>query len=395
MIAKLLVDDLKQQYELIVKNRRHLHQNPELSFKETKTARFITDQLKSYGIEVHEQVGGNGVVGYIRVENPTKTIAIRADFDALPIQDEKNVAYKSQIDGVSHACGHDGHTSALLGVAKVLQENRQYLKGNVKLIFQHAEEKPPGWAKAMVEAGVLDDVDYIFGAHLASDLPLGRLATRVGPTMGSVDAFTIKLFGKGGHGARPHQTKDSIVVGAQLITQLQQIVSRRVDPIEPAVLTIGRFESGNAFNIIADIAELEGTVRALNGNVRKQIEDEIRAILDGFKVSSYIDYELDYLNGYPVLVNHEKEAHLVQQLIEDAFGENAYEVRQQVLGAEDFAYYLQQKPGVYFYAGSHNNDEATKFPHHHPKFDFDERALLNIGTIFLQLVNHYVIQEEQ
>lgn len=394
MLSVALQNGLQQQFETIVKNRRFLHQHPELSFQEQNTSRFIAEQLKVYGLEVYENIGGYGVVAYIRALNPTKTICLRADFDALPIPDEKDVEYKSTVEGVSHACGHDGHTSALLGVAAVLQENKHLLSGDVKLLFQPAEEKPPGGAKAMVEAGVLDDVDYIFGAHLASDLSLGKYASRVGATKGSVDAFTIKIFGKGGHGAQPHQTKDSIVIGAQLITQLQQIVSRRIDPIDPAVVTVGSFHSGNAFNVIADTAEIEGTVRTLSAKARAQVETEIRAILDGLKVSSHIDYELNYLNGYPVLINHEAETLVVKSIVEQSFGSDAYETAQQSLTAEDFAYYLEKKPGAYFYVGSHNDSEATKYPHHHPKFDFDERALLNIGDLFLKIVSHYVVEEK-
>lgn len=385
---------LSTYYEGIVANRRFLHKHPELSFQETNTARFIAEQLRSYGINVQTNVGGNGVIALIEGQNPGITIGFRADFDALPIPDEKEVSYKSQNEGVSHACGHDGHTAALLGFAKFIQQNKHLLHGNVKLIFQHAEEKPPGGAKSIIEAGAIDDIAVIFGAHLASDLPVGKYATRVGPSMGSVDAFTIRLFGRGGHGAKPHETKDSIVIGAQLITQLQQIVSRRVDPTESAVVTIGRFEAGNAFNVIADSAILEGTVRTLNENVRNQIENEIRTILEGLKVSSYIDYEIDYLRGYPPLENHEKETLLVKSIIKKAFGEDAHVLRPVTLGAEDFAYYLQHKPGTFFYVGSHNDDEATRYPHHHPKFDIDERALLNIGEAFIQITKHYLIKEE-
>lgn len=348
MLNIALQNGLQQQYETIVQNRRFLHQHPELSFQEQNTSRFIAEQLKAYGLEVYENIGGYGVVAYIRALNPTKTICLRADFDALPIPDEKDVVYKSTVEGVSHACGHDGHTAALLGVAAVLQENKYLLTGDVKLLFQPAEEKPPGGAKAMVEDGVLDDVDYIFGAHLASDLPFGKYASRVGATKGSVDAFTIKIFGKGGHGAQPHQTKDSIVIGAQLITQLQQIVSRRINPIDPAVVTVGSFHSGNAFNVIADTAKIEGTVRTLSAKARAQVETEIRAILDGLKVSSHIDYELEYLNGYPVLINHEAETLAVKSIVERSFGSVAYETAEQSLTAEDFAYYLEKKPGAYF-----------------------------------------------
>jgi len=386
-------DTLQNQFQTIITHRRYLHQHPELSFQETNTAAFIAQQLTSYGIEVQTQVGGNGVIGFIQGGHSGPTIAFRADFDALPIADQKDVPYKSTVDGVCHACGHDGHTAALLGFAYVIQQNRDALHGNIKLIFQHAEEKPPGGAKSIIEAGVLDDVDFIYGAHVAPDLPVGKLATRVGPTMAAVDAFTIKLLGKGGHGASPHQTKDSIVIGAQLITQLQQIVSRRVNPIDPAVVTVGRFEAGNAFNVIADSAELEGTVRTLDENVRAQIKKEMIAILEGFKVSSYIDYKLDYLHGYPVLTNHEQEANLVKQLIIEQFGPDAHEVRPQTLGAEDFAYYLLEKPGAFFYAGSHDGTAATQFPYHHPKFDIDERALLNTAKTFIAIAKHYLIKE--
>lgn len=386
-------DTYKAQYNEVVAWRRHLHQHPELSFFETKTAAFIEEKLREFGLtDIRTNVGGNGIVATIHGANKGPTLAFRADFDALPIVDEKETAYTSTIKGVMHACGHDGHTANLLGLAYVLMQHREALHGNVVLIFQHAEEKPPGGAKPMIEAGALDGVDYVFGAHLASELPVGKIASRKGPTMASVDAFKIHLQGRGGHGARPHQTVDSIAVGSRLVTHLQQIVSRRINPVEPAVVTIGRFHAGHAFNIIADTAEIEGTVRAMSHDVRIQLEQEIRAILEGMKHADHIDYTLEFTHGYPVLINTEAETALVASLAAQTFSEDASITKDIALGADDFAYFLEQRPGSYFFVGSHNDDPATQYPHHHPRFDFDERALLQMGEMFLAIVGYYLVK---
>lgn len=375
-------------YDETVRWRRHLHQHPELSFQETKTAQFIIDKLHEFGIEhIRTNVGGNGIVAKICGKHPGITLAFRADFDALPIRDAKDASYKSKTNGVMHACGHDGHTANLLAIAKILQQARDVLHGNIVLIFQHGEEKPPGGAQTMVADGALDGVDYVFGAHVASDIPLGKIATRAGATMASVDKFIVELQGRGGHGGRPHQTVDCITIGSQFVTHIQQIVSRRINPIDPAVVTVGSFHAGNAFNIIADTAYIEGTVRTMSSTVREQIEHEFHAILDSLKVSDHIDYTLDYDNGYPVLVNHAKEAAVVQSLVD----ERDFVIKDITLGADDFAYFLEERPGAYFFVGSRTDDPATQFPHHHPRFDFDERALLYMGEMFLKLTKHYLL----
>lgn len=377
--------------EWIIGIRRDLHQYPELGYQEHRTSQVIRDHLHALRIPYRYPVAETGVVAQVGTGRPP-CVALRADMDALPIQDEKTVDYASQRPGVMHACGHDGHTASLLGVAKVLQENRHLLHGNVVLIHQHAEEKPPGGAKFMIEDGALDGVDYVFGAHLATELPIGTVASRKGAMMASVDHFKIKIFGSGGHGAKPHETLDSITVGSRLVTHLQQIVSRRVSPIEPAVVTVGKFHAGNAFNIIADTAEIEGTVRALNKEVREKIEQEIRALLEGMKIADHVDYELDYLHGYPVLVNHADEVELIERLVKENMPEVVYETKEPELGAEDFAYFLEHRPGAYFKVGARNDDPATHFPHHHPKFNFDEKALLIIGQVFLGIVEHYLME---
>lgn len=379
------IQALEDNEQEIIADRRYLHQHPELSFEEHRTAAFIAERLRSYGIEVRTKVGGNGVLGYLQGGKPGPTLAFRADFDALPIQDEKEVPYKSTVPGVMHACGHDAHTATLLGVAGVLSRHREELEGKIVFLFQHAEEKPPGGAKAMIEDGCLDGVDAVYGIHVSSEIPYGRVGLREGPAMAAVDAFKIAILGKGGHGARPHDTVDTIVIGGQLIGSLQQIVSRRVNPLQPAVVTVGVFQAGTAFNIIAGHAKIEGTVRTFDPQVRRQIEEEIRLLVGGVCESAHAAYEIDYLNGYPPLVNPSLEAGHARKLVGELFGPEAWIDLPQVMGAEDFAYYLASKPGAYLHVGARNEEESTQYPHHHPRFDIDERALLNAGKVFLSL----------
>lgn len=266
-----LFNRLANYQDEMVEIRRHLHQNPELSFEEVETPAFIADYHEKLGLEVRTGVGGRGVVATLRGGKPGKTVALRADFDALPIHEENDSPYKSNVPGVMHACGHDGHTATLLVLAKVLNEMKDELEGNVVFIHQHAEELAPGGAIVMIEDGCLDGVDVIYGTHLWATMPTGTIGYRTGPVMAAADSFTIKVQGKGGHGAQPHKTKDSIVIGAQLISNLQQIVSRRVNPLDAAVVSVGAFEAKNAFNVIADSAKLTGTVRTFKEEVRVAI----------------------------------------------------------------------------------------------------------------------------
>ncbi|GIO19924.1 putative amidohydrolase YhaA [Oceanobacillus oncorhynchi subsp. incaldanensis] len=375
-----------------VKNwRRYMHQHPELSFKEEKTAKYIEEKLKSFGLDVQKNIGGHGLISVLEGTQPGKKIALRADFDALPIEDEKETAYKSTNPGVMHACGHDGHTAALLGVAKVVSRYKENLKGSIVFVFQPAEETPPGGAKFMIEEGILDDVDYVFGAHLASDIPIGKVGVGAGYQMAAVDKFAIDIKGHGGHGARPHDTTDSLVIGTSIVEALQKIVSRQIDPLKSAVVTIGVFQAGNAFNVIPDTARIEGTVRSFDPEVRDKVETEIRSILDGITSAFHAAYELDYLRGYPALFNHLEETDLARDLFKKAFEhENVVEFSP-AMGAEDFSYFLEAKPGTYFRVGSRNEDVATHYPHHHPRFDIDERALVNTEKAFAAIINHYLL----
>ncbi len=392
-IQQQWIDRLEGEYEQIVQWRRHMHANPELSFVETNTARFIADTLKSFGYDVRTGVGGNGILADLTGALPGPTIAFRADFDALPIDEENDVPYKSQTPGVMHACGHDGHTSTLLGVAKVLADRQGELRGSLRFIFQHAEEKLPGGAISMIEAGALDGVDEVYGAHLASYMPLGKLSVSSGPSMAAVDSFVITVQGKGGHGAKPHQTVDAIVVGSQLVTSLQHIVARHINPLHPAVVTVGVFQAGSAFNVIADKAKIEGTVRSFDPDVRKQLERDIRDMVHGITLAEHATYTLDYVNGYPALVNPPEQAEQVRDLFVRRFGEQSLFGVDASMGAEDFAYYLQHRPGHFFNVGSQNDSEDTAFPHHHPRFDIDERALLIAAQAFLAIAADKLLGE--
>ncbi|WP_297989664.1 M20 family metallopeptidase [Anoxybacillus sp.] len=372
----LLFAKLHEYYEDMVAIRRHLHQHPELSFQEYKTAAYIADYYKQLGIPVRTNVGGNGVVATIAGKKGGKTVALRADFDALPIQDEKDVPYRSTVPGVMHACGHDGHTATLLVLAKALHELRDHWSGTIVCIHQHAEEYAPGGAKAMIEAGCLEGVDAIFGTHLWATEPTGVIQYRTGPIMAAADRFQIVVKGSGGHGAEPHKTKDAIVTAAQLVLHLQQIVSRRVDPLEPAVVSIGSFVSDNAFNVIADRATLVGTVRTLSEQVRTDIEREIEQIVKGTCIANHCTYEYSYTRGYPPVINHEEETAFfvsIAREVEDVT--HVVEIAPH-MGGEDFAYYLQHVKGTFFFTGAKAKTTTNAYPHHHPKFDFDERAML-------------------
>jgi amidohydrolase len=375
-ILKRLFAELEALYPEMISIRRYLHQYPELSFKEEKTPVFIADYHRQLDHEVREGVGGRGVVAVLRGSNTGRTVALRADFDALPITEEADVPYKSRVPGVMHACGHDGHTASLLGLAKAMHRLREELSGTIIFIHQHAEEIVPGGAKAMIEDGCLDGVDYIFGTHLWATEPLGRIQVRPGNIMAASDKFEIEIIGKGGHGGYPHETIDPIVLASEIVVLLQHIVSRRVNPLEPAVLSVGSFHGGESFNVIADTVTLGGTVRAYNDTIRKHIEEEMKRILEGVCRSSGASYRLRYEQGYPALVNHPDEAVRVSEIARTVPGVTEVVSLEPRMAAEDFAFYLQKVKGSYFFTGAQDPAKPNPYPQHHPKFNIDERALL-------------------
>ncbi|MGI8313766.1 M20 metallopeptidase family protein [Halobacillus mangrovi] len=379
-----MIEQLEKEYPEMVQWRRYFHENPELSFHEEQTPKKIAAFLRDLGVEdVKEKFGGRGVVAKIHGDLPGKTIALRADFDALPIQDAKDVDYKSKVPGVSHACGHDAHTSLLLHTAKVLYQHREHLQGTIILIHQFAEEQTPGGAKPMVEAGCLEDVDVIFGTHLWSTFPEGSIFVKSGPLMAASDRFHIHIHGKGGHGALPQETRDPIVCGSSIVQSLQQVVSRNVDPLESAVLSFGAFESGGPFNVIPDTAQLTGTVRTFSTVVQAIVKERMHEIVNHVGKAHGMECTLEYDDGYPALINHEKETKYVQQAAAELYGVEHCQDMNPMMGGEDFAYYLQQKPGAFFFTGA-GHPEA--FPHHHPHFDIVEKAMLQACQMFIKLI---------
>lgn len=388
-MLKQIHTSIDNLYSDMVDIRRYLHQHPELSFKEYKTAQYIAHFYEDLGIPYEANIGGNGVIATLKGGKPGKTVALRADFDALPIQDEKDVPYKSKVEDVMHACGHDGHTAILLTLAKALLPFQDDIPGTIVFLHQHAEELAPGGAKPMIESGALDHVDAFFGTHLWATVPVGVLQTSKGEFMAGSDRFEITIQGQGGHGAVPHETKDAIVIGTQLVQQLQQIVSRRLDPLKTAVVTVGTFQAGTAFNIIADKATIGGTVRYLEPDVQEQIIEEMEKMIKGTCESHDASYTFNYFKGYPTLVNHEKEAELVLKSGEAIEEIRTVEEVPPIMGGEDFSYYIIEKPGAYFFTGA----KKEGYPHHHPKFDFDEKALPIAAKTLIQVYFDY--QKEQ
>lgn len=379
----------------MVEWRRHLHRNPELSYQEHNTMKFIADQLIAFGIDTQSGVGDTGVIGTIKGSLPGKTVALRADIDALPIQDEKECEYASQVEGVMHACGHDGHTAGLLAVARYFSENRDTLKGEIRLIFQPGEEVCPGGALKMIAAGALEGVDVIYGVHLWSPLPVHTLASAAGPIMASVDDFVIDITGKGGHGGIPHVTVDSVLTGAQLVVQLQSIVSRNVNPLQPAVLTIGTINSGTAKNIIAETCRITGTVRTFDEETRAVIRKRFEEVTQHTCAMNGATVEIDYMMGYPPLVNHAGETERFFQVAKAVFGEEQVQVTPPMMPAEDFSYYVQQVPGCFIFVGAGNEDKGITYPHHHPRFDIDEAAILNAAQILVSMAENYLEQQDE
>ncbi len=370
--------------------RRHLHQHPELSFQESETSKFIAEHLGSFGLEVITNVGGHGVIGILRSGRTGPVVMLRADMDALPIQDEKSVPYKSQVDGVMHACGHDGHTSTLLATAGYMSEHVDDFIGEIRFLFQPAEELLPGGAVKVIASGALEEVDVIYGIHLWSPMPVRTYASTSGAMMAGADDFYIQLTGKGGHGGVPQASIDSIVAGSALVLQMQSIVSRSVDPLQPAVLTIGTIQAGAAQNVIAETYKMSGTVRTFDEETRYIIKERIHTLTNQIAAAYGAEAEIKYIMGYPPVINDEKEAERFFRVVSEEFGAERAIVAPKMMPAEDFAYYLNEKPGCFMFVGAGNEQLNAVYPHHHPRFDFDESAMLDAMKLFIQMTKDYV-----
>ncbi len=384
------VQSYEKSQDQTITDRRHLHQYPELSFEETKTKQYILSQLRTMGYADIIDIPAGGLVVVIGGKKPGPVIALRADYDALAITEEVDVAFKSVNEGVMHACGHDGHTASLLGVARALVSDQDALNGTLKLIFQHAEELPPGGAVDILKSGVLDDVDFIYGIHLRGDWQYdGSLQVCSGYAMAASDLFEITIQGKGGHGASPHETYDPTVAGAFLITQLQTLISRNKDPLKAGVLTTAIFQSKSmTANIIADSAFLKGTVRTFDPELRNLMQTRIQTMAESVAQGFGCSATVSYTRGYPALYNHPEQTELVAALFEGNVTRT-----QPRMGGEDFAYYLEKIPGSFFFvkAGRHEKN----YPHHHPKFEVDERSLDVSVLSFLKIIDYYLGKEDQ
>ena len=369
--------------------RRDIHENPELLYDVHRTAAFVADRLREFGCdEVATGLGRTGVVGVIKGKKPAgkgeiKVIGLRADMDALPIEEETNLPYASKTPGKMHACGHDGHTAMLLGAARYLAETRNFA-GDAVVIFQPAEEGGAG-AAAMIKDGLMDrfGIEQVYGMHNGPGIPVGSFAIRSGPVMAATDSIDIKIEGHGGHAARPHLCIDSLLVGAQLVTALQTIVSRSVDPLESAVISICAFNAGNAHNVIPQTAELKGTVRTLTPEVRELVGKRVREVVEGVARLTGARIDLKYERGYPVTVNHAEQTDFATRIAKEIAGDANVHETPPLMGAEDFAYMLEARPGAFIFCG--NGDSAGL---HHPAYNFNDEAIVFGTSYWIKLVEN-------
>ena len=362
------------QKDLIIQLRRDLHRIPETAYTEKKTSAYIANYLNNLKLEVKTGIARYGVVGLMKTGRPGPTLMIRADMDALPLKENTGLAFASEHEGAMHACGHDAHMAMVLGAATVFNTLKDEISGNIKFLFQPAEEGPGG-AEPMIKAGVMESpkVDYSIGCHVWPDIPEGTIGVRPGPFMAAMDRFDIKIKGKGGHGAMPHLSVDALEVGAQVVNALQRIVSRKMDPLEPTVVTIGTFHAGTAFNIIPAEAEMSGTTRTFNPDIWNSWEARIAKVVRGVCDSMGCDFELKFSKGYPVTINDAPMAEIVRGCAAKVVGEDRVVVPRKTLGGEDFAYYLQRSQGCYFALGVGREGAV---PVHNPAFDFNEDVML-------------------
>lgn len=388
--------------EQLIQDRRDFHAHPELGYNERRTGTAVAERLTEQGYAVTRGVGRTGVVGLLEglkqapeasSETDARALLYRADMDALPVQEENEVAYRSQNDGVMHACGHDAHVAIALGVAAQMARERAALRGHLKFAFQPAEEGGKG-AVAMIEDGVLESpkISAAIGLHVWNNFPVGTVGIYAGPMMAAVDEFELMIQGRGGHGAMPQQTIDAIVAAAQVVTALQTIVSRNVSPLDAAVVTVGKFTAGTAFNIIADTAHLRGTVRTFNPETNEKIPEMFERVIRGVCLSLGATYQLDYKRQTPPLVNNEEICELVADCAAEVVGRERVIRDESVrtMGGEDMSYFLEQVKGCYFFLGTRNESRGLTYPHHSPRFDIDESALATGVEIMTQVIRKYL-----
>ncbi|GHF95028.1 N-acyl-L-amino acid amidohydrolase [Deinococcus piscis] len=392
--ASPLPDALRQQLRAW---RRHLHQHPEISFQEHQTAAFIRAELERMpGLEV-SQLTPTSVLAALRGEaGPGRTVLLRADIDALPIEEENTFEFRSQNAGAMHACGHDGHAAILMGAAQLLSEARAELSGEVRFIFQHAEETPPGGAEELVfSTPLMDGVDISLGLHLLSFYPAGVVAVRPGMFMASPDSFQLTIRGRGGHGGMPEQAVDPVAIGAQVVTNLQHVVSRAISPFEPLVVSVTQFHAGTADNIIPDTARLAATVRVFSPEMRERAPQVLERVIAGICAAHGAEYEFEYLYAYRPVVNTDWVAAELSEVARAVVGEDRVIQAGMWAAGEDFSAYLQKSPGCFFAVGSGSPQANSEWPHHHPRFTLDESALDTGVQMMVAAARYFTARDPQ
>ena len=382
MTKTQLLAEVRDSFEKMTAIRRHLHQNPELSFKEFNTTEYIIGQLKEIGIEAISRPTATGVVARIRGGEPGPTIAFRADIDALPIQEDNDLPFRSVCDGVMHACGHDGHTAMQLTAAEILNRHREELKGDVLLIFQHAEEVPPGGGIEMKKAGVMEGVDLLFGLHLSSSFPTGCFGVRSGVLTSATDCFEIDIVGKGGHSSMPETAVDPVVLGAEVILSLQTVVSRRIRAMEPMVLSVCQVNAGDAYNIIPEEFHIRGSLRTFSEETRENVPRMMEEICDGITRSAGGTYRFRFEKGYASVVNDAALTKETEELLISLYGEDCILHIDPLMPGEDFSALQGTCPAFFVEVGTGNPAKDTCYPHHNPHYRMDEEGML-YGTGYL------------
>jgi len=385
-----MIEDIKKDIEellpKIIEWRRDFHRYPEVAFQETRTSQVIKKFMESLDIPV-TVCAKTGLRGILKGQSGGRTVALRSDIDALPLKEEGDKEYISKNPEATHPCGHDGHMAILMGVIQALAKRRDSLSGDIVFLFQPSEERIPGGAKTMIEEGALDGVDAIFGLHLWQPLPTGKVGIVKGPMMAQPDAFTIHVKGKGGHGSMPQQTVDSILVASQIVVNVQSIVSRNVDPLKPAVVSFGTVEGGTIYNIIPEKVTLTGTVRSFDPEIQQLAEQRLKDVVKNTCETFGAQADIEYEQGYPAVVNNPEMVDFVRDVLNQTLGEDRFEPIDPVMGGEDFSYFLQKIPGAFLFFGM---GSGMDYPHHHPAFDLDEKALPDAAKLMAALALEYL-----
>ena len=384
------IEDIKKYEQYIIEKRRDIHKHPEPGFKEFRTSKLIQDELHSFGFEVITGIGGTGVIGILKGNKKGKTVALRADIDALMMQEENDVEYKSVNDGVMHSCGHDTHTAMLLGAAKYFSEHKDEVNGTVKFIFQAAEEGPmPGGGIYVVNEGHLDDVDAVFGLHILTRDPSGHLMIKKGPAMAAPDEFKITITGYGTHASAPQTGTDPVLAAAEVVSGLQKIVSRNISPLDNAVISVCTIHGGSAFNIIPESVEMTGTIRTLKPEIREYIFKRVEEVTKGICDANGVNANVEIIPAYPPLINDEDMSDFAMNIAKELFGDEAYFLTEPSMGGEDFAYYLQKKPGSFMWLGAMKKDQPMA-NNHNPKFDPDEDVFIKGTLMHINIVKEFL-----